>query len=556
MGINKLWPLLVICFASRTWAAGPVNIYDSYGDPIQATGGALNVNATFIDTSIGPTGGPVPADAVYTAGNKAGTLTGFLIGQQTMANSLACVLPSDQSAIPVNQGSQGLIASPWFTEGTDGVNHASYTAGNSENVNLTGSSGPIQTNETEIGGSPYILGQALSAASAPVVIASDQSAIPTTNISVGANGAAIPANSTQIGGNESGNLEPVNLDGSGNLDVDLQTAIPSGANIIGKVGIDQTILGTTNRVYSNEDEIGGAAYALGQALSAASAPVVIASDQSSIPVTLTAGGTVSATQGTSPWVDNVSQFGGSAVVTGTGVSGAGIPRVTVSSDSSLSLNASAAIIGTVSIDQTTPGVTNGVQVNAALPAGGNNIGSVSQGSSPWVDNVSQFGGSNVVTGIGASGAGIPRVSLSNDSKVIGWDGTNQITIEPASTAALATDTSLVVQISPNQASIPTSQGTNSNASLSARQTVTAVESTVSAPANAVAVILECESVNADNIRWGFSNGAGAILSSTLGMLCEPGRDSGLLTFGAGTVLHFISTGAGSDFADVQWVLSH
>ena len=36
-------------------------------------------------------------------------------------------------------------------------------------------------------------------------------------------------------------------------------------------------------------------------------------------------GTVTVTQGTSPWVDNISQFGGSNVVTGTGVSGAGIP---------------------------------------------------------------------------------------------------------------------------------------------------------------------------------------------------------------------------------------
>ena len=34
------------------------------------------------------------------------------------------------------------------------------------------------------------------------------------------------------------------------------------------------------------------------------------------------------------------------------------------------------VIGGVSIDQTTPGTTNGVQVNAALPAGSNLIGKV------------------------------------------------------------------------------------------------------------------------------------------------------------------------------------
>jgi hypothetical protein len=38
--------------------------------------------------------------------------------------------------------------------------------------------------------------------------------------------------------------------------------------------------------------------------------------------------------------------------------------------------AGSAIIGKVGIDQTTPGTTNGVQVNAALPAGTNAIGTV------------------------------------------------------------------------------------------------------------------------------------------------------------------------------------
>ena len=43
---------------------------------------------------------------------------------------------------------------------------------------------------------------------------------------------------------------------------------------------------------------------------------------------------------------------------------------------SVGIAAGTAIIGKVSIDQTTPGTTNGVQVNAALPAGTNAIGSV------------------------------------------------------------------------------------------------------------------------------------------------------------------------------------
>jgi hypothetical protein len=58
-----------------------------------------------------------------------------------------------------------------------------------------------------------------------------------------------------------------------------------------------------------------------------------------------------------------------------------------------------------------------VNVNAALPTGANTIGAVSQASGPWAQNITQFGSSNVVTGTGASGAGIPRVTVSNDSVV-------------------------------------------------------------------------------------------------------------------------------------------
>jgi hypothetical protein len=61
---------------------------------------------------------------------------------------------------------------------------------------------------------------------------------------------------------------------------------------------------------------------------------------------------------------------GTAAVTLTATSGVGI--VTLGAN----LPAGTAILGKVGIDQTTPGTTNGVQVNAALPAGNNNIGNV------------------------------------------------------------------------------------------------------------------------------------------------------------------------------------
>jgi hypothetical protein len=88
--------------------------------------------------------------------------------------------------------------------------------------------------------------------------------------------------------------------------------------------------------------------------------------------------------------------------------------------------------------------------------GGGGGGSVTQGTSPWVDNITQFGGVNISTGTGASGTGIPRVTVSNDSRIIIIDPTaTPITVKPASTAPVATDTSLVTALNPNSPGIIT-----------------------------------------------------------------------------------------------------
>ncbi|HEX4043276.1 MAG TPA: hypothetical protein VHY10_16380 [Xanthobacteraceae bacterium] len=71
------------------------------------------------------------------------------------------------------------------------------------------------------------------------------------------------------------------------------------------------------------------------------------------------------------------------------------------------LGAGSAIIGKVGIDQTTPGTTNGVQVNAALPAGTNKIGTFDPATiSTW--------------GLGAAGAAAPT----NTQQIGGSDGTD------------------------------------------------------------------------------------------------------------------------------------
>lgn len=74
---------------------------------------------------------------------------------------------------------------------------------------------------------------------------------------------------------------------------------------------------------------------------------------------------------------NLTKVGGATVATGHGTA-AGTIRVELPTDGTgvVGLNAGSAIVGKVGIDQTTPGTTNGVQVNAALPAGSNVIGHV------------------------------------------------------------------------------------------------------------------------------------------------------------------------------------
>lgn len=121
--------------------------------------------------------------------------------------------------------------------------------------------------------------------------------------------------------------------------------------------------------------------------------------------------------------------------------------------------------------------TRPITIADALPPGANVIGGVTQsgtwtstvsqataanlnatvvqGTSPWVENISQFGGSNVATGTGVSGSGIPRVTVANDSKVIAWDGTNTSSVKAASAQSALTDTALVVTGRPDNVGTPT-----------------------------------------------------------------------------------------------------
>lgn len=124
---------------------------------------------------------------------------------------------------------------------------------------------------------------------------------------------------------------------------------------------------------------------------------------------------------------NVAQMGGVATSMNTGVRDAGTQRVTIATNDSVpvtlaanqsvnvaqlsgtatAVNSGAKDAGTLRVVLATdqPALTNKLLVtpdSVALPANQST-------------NVNQFGGSAVVTGAGAGGAGIPRVTVSNDS---------------------------------------------------------------------------------------------------------------------------------------------
>lgn len=237
-----------------------------------------------------------------------------------------------------------------------------------------------------------------------------------SNASVGANGDSSPLSSTQIGFDDSGLL--VNVSTATPLPVDVSGTFPAtvDVNVISSVlptgAATEAKQDTGNSSLSNID---GKLGSLGQKAMAGSAPVVIASDQSAIPVSISSGianplpvSDAALTDGTQKTkiTDGAGTVNtktiGAAIVSGDvslitqsvihGLSTAGggtYVDVKVNPSGSLEVGTVAAvtsitnalpagtnILGKVGIDQTTPGTTNGVQVNAALPAGSNSIGQV------------------------------------------------------------------------------------------------------------------------------------------------------------------------------------
>lgn len=120
-------------------------------------------------------------------------------------------------------------------------------------------------------------------------------------------------------------------------------------------------------------------------------------------------------------------------------------------------------------------------------------------------------------------------------RTVGSGGGGGVTVSPLPLPVIVVSAS-PVPIAPN-----TSGSISNNAS------VTTTASTFTAPANAVGFLLESESSNTDNIRWA----VGSTATASVGILSEPGRDSGFIPTGANISVISLS---GTQSIGVQWVV--
>lgn len=156
---------------------------------------------------------------------------------------------------------------------------------------------------------------------------------------------------------------------------------------------------------------------------------------SNFPATQPVSGTVAVTQSTTPWVDNITQFGNNPVVTGTGASGAGIPRVTVSNDSNILATQSGTwninnITGTVSLPTGASTSTN--QTN------GNQKTQIVDGAGTVVGPEQTISGTNYLPVVLAASATSGSSLVARSIQIAGSDGTNAQTLKTDTAGHLLT----------------------------------------------------------------------------------------------------------------------
>jgi hypothetical protein len=476
------------------------------------------------------------------------TFTGRIntLGQKTMANSTPVVLASDQTSVPItdnggsltvdgtvtsNQGTAAALSGRWPVQVTDGTN-TMPTADNAARSIFTRTTDGTNTAAVKAASTA-----AVATDPALVVAISPNNTITTSNASVGANNAALPSSSTEIGGSDGTNLQAIRVfdgdSGAGTqyvLGAILRKSASGGTVEAGTsadpLRVDPT--GTTTQPISAASlplPAGAATEAtlatrladatftarintLGQKTMANSTPVVLASDQTSVPVTDNGGSlTVDSAQLPAALVggrldENVGAWLGSTAPTvGSKTSANSVPVVIASDQGAVTISgtvtANIGTSGSLALDATLTGGTQKAIVRGGAKGSTTaaDVTSTAEGADHQGLDVQIYHGgtainptairaltsSDVVTavqGTAAALAGYWPVRITDGTNTMPTadtvarssfhritDATNTAAVKAASTAAVASDPALVVAISPNN-TITTSNasvGTNNAA---------------------------------------------------------------------------------------------
>lgn len=129
--------------------------------------------------------------------------------------------------------------------------------------------------------------------------------------------------------------------------------------------------------------------------------------------------------------------------------------------------------------------------------------------------------------------------------------TSLIALFPTALGQGTMATSFKVVLPSDQSAIATKDPVNAAGSIVNTPLSATTASSAVAPANAVGFLFEAPSTNTDSIRWC----VGSTASTTVGMLAEPGRDSGYIPIGFGATVSVCATVSGTNAFSIQWVLS-
>lgn len=218
----------------------------------------------------------------------------------------------------------------------------------------------------------------------------------------------------------------------------------------------------------------------------------------------------------------------------------------------------------ISVDNA--GVQNVNVVSSTLPTGGataanqvtqiglelstdTNIASITA-RTPTLGQKNMAGSSPVVIASDQSAVPISAASLPLPAGAsTAANQTTMIAQFPATLGQKVKASSLAVTLASDQGAIATSSPVNTNGSIVNTALTATTASTASAPANAVGFIFEAPSDNTNNIRWCI----GGTASTIVGIIAEPGRDSGFVPCDAN--ISVCATVSGTNAYSIQWILS-